>query len=353
MNSRHEHFDTQRLNAISISEVARRLGDNLKRTGTLQKTRCPWHDDQHPSLVLYERTNENRCHCFSCGKGGSVIDYVMQHEGWTFQEACQWLSTEFGISNMPATSHTPHPKPRPKLKPVEPAYTYIPMEMVDELVSAENSLCQCLMRMFRPEAVEWICEEYHIGCYSMNNQDDYTVFPNIDRQGRVCNLKVQHYNTDPSSVRFAHSDQGCCYWLGSVWAREGRLPKDAQFRSSCLFGEHLLPRYPDSMIVLVESPKNALFGSLGFPELTWVATGSKAMLKREVLEPLRGRDVIVIPDRDAIEEWTKTLRGMTDLANFTVSDFCLQQAPEGQPKFDIADYIQACLMLDKRPSAPT
>ena len=174
----------------------------------------------------------------------------------------------------------------------------------------------------------------------MNERDDCTVFPSIDIHGRVCNLKVQHYETDPSSPRFAHSDKGSCYWLGSVWARQGRLPKDAQFQSKCLFGEHLLARYPESIVVLVESPKNALFGALAFPLWTWVATGNKGMLRREVLQPLQGRDVIVIPDRDAIAEWSAAIARMADLANFTVFDICRQKAPEGNLKFDIADYIQ-------------
>ena len=340
MNSQTEHFDLDRIRAISITEVARRLGDDLKRSGTVTKTLCPWHDDQHPSLTLYERTNENRCHCFSCGKGGSVIDFVMQHNQWSFKQACQWLSAEFCICTVQAGSYVPRPRPCPATKPVEPVYTYIPKEMAEELVSAENSLCQCLMRMFQPEAVEWLCEEYCIGSYAMSGHDDYTVFPNIDLDGRVCNLKVQHYDTDPSSARFAHSDQGACYWLGTIWVREGRLPKDSVFRSACLFGEHLLRRYPDSVVALVESPKNALFGALAYPQLTWVATGNKGALKREVLNPLQGRDVIVIPDCDAVGEWTHLLAGMADLANFTVSDFCQQQAPECQPKFDIADYLQ-------------
>ena len=338
MNSQHEHYDTQRLNAIPITGVAERLG-SVKRAGSVYKTLCPWHEDTHPSLVLYERTGENHCHCFSCGKGGSVIDFVMQHESWSFREACQWLSHEYGISTTSVGGYTPRPKPRPAVKREEPVYTYIPPEMLDDLVSPGNSLCQCLMRMFQPEAVEWLVGEYRIGCYSMNGLDDYTVFPSIDRQGRVCNLKMQHYDTDPASPRFCHSDQKT-FWLGSMWAKEGRLPQGAQFRSACLFGEHLLPRYPDSLVVLVESPKNALFGALACQQMTWVATGNKGMLKRDVLMPLRGRDVIVIPDRDAIEEWTQTLRGLADLANFTVSDFCRQQAPDDQPKFDIADYIQ-------------
>ncbi len=340
MNTQHEQFDAHRLNAISFSEVARRLGCQLHRSGTVVKTTCPWHEDKHPSLTLYERTGENHCHCFSCGKGGSVIDFTMQHEQWSFQEACQWLSNEFGISTTPFGNPMLKPKPKPAAKPVEPVYTYIPTEMADRLVTTENSLCRCLMRMFPSEAVEWATEEYRIGAYAMGGHDDCTVFPNIDRLGRVCNLKVQHYETDPLSPRFAHSDPGSCFWLGSIWAREGRLPKEAQFQSRCLFGEHLLARYPQSIVVLVESPKNALFGALHCPTFTWVATGNKTMLHREVLQPLRGRDVIVIPDRDAIAEWSAAIGKMADLANFTVVDICQQMAPEGELKYDIADYIQ-------------
>lgn len=336
-----KHFDTRRLNAISITEVARRLGCDLSRKGTNFVTNCPWHDDDHPSLTFYERTDENRCHCFSCGKGGSVIDLTMQNEGWTFQEACQWLSREFGIG----TGSAPPPlqpirKPQTASIPVEPTYTYIPTDMVERMVSTANSLCQCLMKLFNHRQVEWLCEEYRIGTYAMGELDDYTVFPNIDRYGRVCNLKIQHYDTDLESPRFAHSDKAGCFWLGAMWAKDGVLPKDAKFQSQCLFGEHLLSNNPDSTIALVERPKNALFGALQHPQLTWVATGSKNMLKRNVLEPLRGRDIIVIPDRDAITPWAQALTSMADLANFTVSDFCRRVAPEEQAKYDIADYIQ-------------
>lgn len=343
MNTQYEHFDTDRIRAISITEVARRLGNNVRRAGANHVTHCPWHDDHHPSLSLVEGTGKNYCHCFSCNKGGDVIAFTMQHEQWTFQEACQWLSSTFGIGTLQNGRWNPQPKARPIVTPVEPVYTYIPTAMVDELVSTENSLCQCMMHMFQPEAVEWLTEEYRIGCYSMNGRDDYTVFPNIDAQGRVCNLKVQHYETDQHMERFAHSDQGSCYWLGAIWAREGRLPKEACFCSNCLFGEHLLSRYPNSKVALVESPKNALFGALAFPQLLWVAAGSKGMLKRNVLQPLQGRDVIVIPDCDAVDEWSSVVGTMADLANFAVSDFCRRTAPEGQPKYDIADYL--CLQL--------
>ena len=336
MNTQHEQFDTALLNAIPISEVAMRLGDKLRKVGVVRMTLCPWHDDHHPSLSLVEGTGKNYCHCFSCNRGGDVIAFTMQHERWTFQEACQWLSSTFGICTTQARGYVP--RPRPVVKPVEPTYTHIPTAMLDAMVSAQSSLCRCLMRMFQPQLVERLAEEYRLGCYAMNGMDDYTVFPSIDPQGRVCNLKVQHYDTCAESPRFAHSDQ-TAYWLGRIWVREGRLPKGSEFRSDCLFGAHLLPRYPNSLVVLVESPKNAIFGASAFPQLTWLAAGNKGNLKRQSLLPLQGRDVIVMPDCDAVDEWRTKIDGMKDLANFTVSDFCRRTAPEGQPKFDIADYI--------------
>lgn len=347
METNYEHFDTERLRAIPITEVARRLGDELKREGSVCKTLCPWHDDHDPSLTLYERTGENHCHCFSCGHGGDTIAYVMQHEGWTFQKACRWLSATFGIANAYGMRQ-PAPRPKQKATPKAeepPQYTYIPWPMLESLISVENSLCHCLMRMFRPEAVEWLVGEYLIGAYPMNGRDDYTVFPSIDHEGRICNLKVQLYDSEPQSERFAHSIPNTTYWLGTMWAKDGRLPRKSTFCSDCLFGEHLLPRYTDCTVALVESPKNALFGALSFPRYLWLATGNKGALKRKTLEPLRGRNVLVIPDCDALEPWTQTLDGMADLANFTVSDFCRRMAPSGQPKFDIADYLQQQRML--------
>ncbi len=336
----YEHFDTQRLNAISITEVARKLNDPLCRCGTVYKTVCPWHEDTHPSLTFYERTGENHCYCFACGQGGSVIDYVMQHEQWSFQEACQWLSQEFGISNLPYGTTMLKPRRKEAPAPKGVVYTDIPLQMVDQLMSVDNSLCQCLMRMFQPEAVQWVAEEYRLGCYSLGGKEDCTVFPNIDMQGRVCNLKVQHYETDPASPRFGHTTPGSCLWLGSIWVREGRLPANAQFNSSCLFGEHLLTRYQTQLVALVESPKNAIFGALAFPQWVWVATGNKGALKRSVLKPIMHRDVLVIPDCDAVGQWTTVIESMADLANFTVSDFCQRSAPSGQTKFDIADFLQ-------------
>ena len=97
--------------------------------------------------------------------------------------------------------------------------------------------------------------------------------------------------------------------------------------------------------ILVESPKNAVVGACWTmtyrPELnvTWVAVGNKGMLKRSVLEPLRGKRVIVIPDRDAIDEWKTKLAAMRDLATFVFSSFCDCDVDQENGKLDIADLM--------------
>ena len=336
----HERYDLDRLKAIPISEVAQRLGMQVWRAGVSRKALCPWHNDHHPSLGLVTGTGKNFCYCYTCGKGGSTIDLAMQVGGWSFQNACQWLSATFGIGTTTIKGYVPRLISRPVVQVQEQILSYIPVEMAEDLVTVENSLCQCLMRMFLPEAVEYVCEEYRLGAYTMWGFDNCTVFPNIDWQGRVCNLKVQHYDTDTESPRFGHSQKNQCYWLASIWKRNGKLAASGCYEAKCLFGEHLLMRYPDAAVALVESPKNAIYGALAFPKMLWLATGNKTMLQRKCLEPLRSRDVIVIPDADAVQDWTNIVRGMKDLANFTVSDFCLRHAPESQPKFDIADYVQ-------------
>lgn len=339
------HYDTSVLNSISIKDIAARFQE-LKRSGNTYRTNCPWHTDEHPSLVLYENSHENRCHCFACGNGGGPISYVMQQTGLGFLDACAWLAKEFncGITNGEAPIVIVKNK-RPTQKQetlIAKEYTYIPMDIVDDMVSTESSFIKCMMQVFDPFRVEFLVNEYKLGCYEYNAEYyDDVVFPCIDEKGRIHNLKVQNYCTDQKSADFFHSRKNHCFWIGKDLINKGLLPKDAIFDNDCMFGAHLLNKYPSAPVVLVESPKNAIIGAAINDDAIWVATGNKSMLKENVLHCLKGRDVIVYPDRDAISGWSSALSTakMRALANFKVCDFCETKAPEGQAKFDIADYI--------------
>ncbi|WP_077325727.1 DnaB-like helicase C-terminal domain-containing protein [Virgibacillus siamensis] len=51
---------------------------DLKKSGRVYKTNCPFHDERTPSFTYFPETDTY--HCFGCGSGGTVVDYVMQRE---------------------------------------------------------------------------------------------------------------------------------------------------------------------------------------------------------------------------------------------------------------------------------
>lgn len=331
-------FDLSELKNIPIAEVVGKF-DNLLRKGCHEVAHCPWHEDNHPSLTLYNNDGENRCYCFACQNGGSVIDYVMSQMHCDFKTACEWLSREFSIGDATYMRYKPMVRCRRKAVTPEPSYFYIPEEYMMKTVSAKSSFCQCLMKLFPAHLVEHVAEEYRLGMLEDDSLMSDVIFWNIDNQGRVCNGKVQRYDTDIDSERFFHCDRRVVYWLGKSKMMSDIVPKEAVLNNKCLFGEHLLRERPADTIALVESPKNALLGACFVPQHIWIATGNKGNLSRLSLAPLRNRNVIVYPDRDAISDWKLTLDGMKDLANFHVSEFCERLAPSGAKKYDIADYI--------------
>jgi len=62
----------------------------LKQYGqNRSRCKCPLHQDDSPSLVVYHETNS--FYCFGCNEGGSTIDFIMKHNKIGFKEAIQEL----------------------------------------------------------------------------------------------------------------------------------------------------------------------------------------------------------------------------------------------------------------------
>ncbi len=68
---------------------------NLKRRGANYTGLCPFHNEKTPSFSV--SPSKNICKCFSCGKGGNPVHFVMELEGITFPEAIKFLAKKYGI----------------------------------------------------------------------------------------------------------------------------------------------------------------------------------------------------------------------------------------------------------------
>ncbi len=67
----------------------------LKKAGVNYKGLCPFHNDRTPSFFVSRA--KNYCKCFSCGKGGNPVGFIMEHEQMTYPEALKYLARKYNI----------------------------------------------------------------------------------------------------------------------------------------------------------------------------------------------------------------------------------------------------------------
>lgn len=91
---------------LTMGQVVRRYGFEPNRAGFI---RCPFHRERTASLKIY--SEGKGWYCFGCGRGGSVIDFVMELYGIGFAQAVVRLSSDFGLG---LTDHGPSPSARAK-----------------------------------------------------------------------------------------------------------------------------------------------------------------------------------------------------------------------------------------------
>ncbi len=67
----------------------------LKRSGSSFMGCCPFHREKTPSFHV--SADKQLYHCFGCGAGGSVIQFIMNAEGLDFPDALRYLAERSGI----------------------------------------------------------------------------------------------------------------------------------------------------------------------------------------------------------------------------------------------------------------
>ncbi|MCR4852147.1 MAG: DNA primase [Prevotella sp.] len=67
----------------------------LKKSGANYKGLCPFHNERTPSF--YVSPARGICKCFSCGKGGNAVNFIMEMEQINYPEALRWLANKYHI----------------------------------------------------------------------------------------------------------------------------------------------------------------------------------------------------------------------------------------------------------------
>ena len=88
----------------AVAEVKRRadivqiIGEkiSLSPSGSNFKGLCPFHSEKTPSFMV--NPQRGMYHCFGCGAGGSVVDFLMAYERLSFPEAVGTLARRVGVT---------------------------------------------------------------------------------------------------------------------------------------------------------------------------------------------------------------------------------------------------------------
>lgn len=165
------HIIDEIMQTARIEEV---IGEfvQLKRAGSNLKGLSPFTDEKTPSFVVSPAKQIFKC--FSTGKGGSAVTFLMEKEHYSYPEALKWLADKYNIAI---------PEARPATKEELDAISekeslfiindFANKHFVNNLHNTDEGkkigLSYFIERGFRPE----IIEKFQLG-YSINKGDDFT-----------------------------------------------------------------------------------------------------------------------------------------------------------------------------------
>lgn len=297
--------------------------------------------------------------CPSCGRYKCFRRYIDEETGKELADDCGICDhlNSCGYHKPPRELFREQPELRPSVgddhavingsvsvlsrpAPTYPApEEYVQTEFFDHSWTEKASARNCPFKEwfrslpFDSELIEQTLADYYVGAsrkYIIVDGVNYgtaVMFWQIDEQQRVHDAKLMAYKLDGHRVPgWGNSMRSMC--------EKKKIGPQLEQTEKVLFGVHLLDKYPDKPVAIVESEKTALVCTCKRPDLLWLATGGCGNLQVSKLRALKGRIVIVFPDSGVFDKWFELMRE-SGLMNYSVSNFLEQY----EPNTDIADVI--------------
>ena len=159
---------------MQTSRIEEVIGEfvSLKRAGSNLKGLSPFTDEKTASFVVSPAKQIFKC--FSTGKGGTVVTFLMEKEHFSYPEALRWLADKYGIQlpeEKPATQEELDAiSERESLHIInEFAKDHFVHNLHETSEGKKIGLSYFIERGFRPD----IIEKFQLG-YSINVSDDFT-----------------------------------------------------------------------------------------------------------------------------------------------------------------------------------
>ena len=250
---------------VSLPDIVRTMGGvELFPSGHEFEGCCPFHAEKTPSFTLFPgKDGVWRFHCFGCGVGGDVIDFVSKLQGVDTAEAIKILNGDRAAGRNIAPVQIPARDPYAGIIRLDPP---------KELAPGKKII------LYNPKREQ------------NGNINPSATYPYMRQDSSIYGYVIRHDLPDGGK----ETPQVC--WVRLPDGRECwcRLPFE---KPRLLYG---LPRLSaEGQVFIVEGEKcaDAMFETTGRVVLSW--PGGTNGVGHCDWSPLAGRDVIIIPDHDA------------------------------------------------------
>ena len=178
----------------------------------------------------------------------------------------------------------------------------------------------CGFIWFDQDKLEALMKRYPIGA----TEQGESIFWHINAENKITN---GHIITMDSETGKVYDD--------SWYYQDGR--------PTCMFGEHLLGAFPSQTVALVTDELTAAVMSCFPTPYVWLATGKEQATPSDLL-PLKGKSVVVFPNKGEYSKWQEILQAAPNL-HFHISD--VMEKAQGDC------HTIAQMVLSQQPLRPT
>ena len=241
-----------RLNIVDI--ISERV--RLKKTGRNFKGLCPFHSEKTPSFIV--SPDRQIFKCFGCGKGGSVIDFIMENDHVDFGEALEMLAAKAGVKLERRVPETAEGKTKQRIYEVN----HLTSEFYHFLLTKHKLGQKARLYLKNRGISDKSIKTFALG-YSPNSWDGLLKFLRkkgyeeelLDKAGLVIKGKT-YYDRFRGRVMFTLKDH-----RGNVVGFAGRLlDPDAKDPTSLRSSGQEQPKYINTSETPVYVKSNVLYG---------------------------------------------------------------------------------------------
>ncbi|GAB3809510.1 hypothetical protein GCM10028819_51470 [Spirosoma humi] len=243
-----------------------------------------------------------------------------------------------------------------------PKVGYLPIDLYErsQILFERNGLYEYLGYTFSFSVANKAFSRYRLGTSNYWQYLGYlsTCLPQFDIDGNLRQVKIipfdamngrrvkidqeaEHWDQTEQRFKSTKSGESKIFFAGKRIAKQAGIT-DIHLKQ-CLFGEHLLNKYPNKKVALVEGESTAIVCSLIWHEYVWLATGGSSgagWTKPETFSVLKGKDVVLWPDTGKLTDWQKKAEFLRPLVqSLYVTDYVQQNALTGENNVDLRDIL--------------